>query len=331
MIFSVTNTSLEFFPIEPLFCIIHCINGEIVEVPREVVVNGGWGGPTNYVYDEPKELSMPHKIEVVYISILERQAYRLESKINYGSLDIIKQKREETPAFVIGLGPYGIVSIWYYNSEKNSLIETYKAQEIDIPSALLNSCSSFSVKSICDHQESLNINLSNSSFFNKSIVSGMTKQYNLKYNILLSYDYSNKDEFTDSKNNKVISIRDICFDGSFDYTNSPILRENHISGIPKKIFIEWDSKSILFYTCIVFNYSLIAIFEKFYGAHPETRADLIIRIDAENKKYELALYRQGLKEPVIIPESAYEMIVFKNKFEHYRSENYNQPRGGWIW
>ena len=75
----------------------------------------------------------------------------------------------------------------------------------------------------------------------------------------------------------------------------------------------------------------IDLFRRFYGAHPETKADFIIRIDPENKKYELALYRQGLKEPVVIPESAYQMIVFKNKFEDYRSANYNQPRGAWIW
>lgn len=77
--------------------------------------------------------------------------------------------------------------------------------------------------------------------------------------------------------------------------------------------------------------SVFPIFERFYGSHPETKADFIIRIDVENKKYELALYRQGLKEPVVIPESAYQLIVFKNKFEDYRSENYNQPRGAWIW
>lgn len=79
------------------------------------------------------------------------------------------------------------------------------------------------------------------------------------------------------------------------------------------------------------DYSLVELFSKFYGSHPETKTDFIIRIDAENKKYELALYRQGLKEPVVIPESAYQLIVFKNKFEDYRSENYNQPRGAWIW
>ena len=59
--------------------------------------------------------------------------------------------------------------------------------------------------------------------------------------------------------------------------------------------------------------------------------DFMIRIDSEKNKYELALYRYGLKEPQVISESAYQLLVFKNKFEYYRSENYNQPRGAWIW
>ena len=77
--------------------------------------------------------------------------------------------------------------------------------------------------------------------------------------------------------------------------------------------------------------SICTIYDRFYGAHPDTKADFIVRIDVEKKEFELALYRYGLKEPVVIDESAYQMIVFKNKFEYYRSENYDQPRGAWIW
>lgn len=77
--------------------------------------------------------------------------------------------------------------------------------------------------------------------------------------------------------------------------------------------------------------NLLHVLERFYGVHPETKSDFIINIDPENNRYELCLYRQGLREPVIIPEYAYQLIVFKNKFEHFRSENYNQPRGAWVW
>ena len=112
-------------------------------------------------------------------------------------------------------------------------------------------------------------------------------------------------------------------DKIFEYQNA---------AVPYKISFDFLMADDEFQGCFWFeNYLLIEQFSRFYGAHPETKTDFIIGIDAENKKYELALYRQGLKEPVVIPESAYQLIVFKNKFEDYRSENYNQPRGAWIW
>jgi len=125
----------------------------------------------------------------------------------------------------------------------------------------------------------------------------------------------------------------ICrFDGTFDKTHDGRLMQYHTAGKPKKIAVKWHIGKAEFAGYFwMEEEQLTAIFERFYGAHRDTKADFIIRIDAEAKKYELALYRQGLKEPVVIPESAYQLIVFKNKFEDYRSENYNQPRGAWIW
>ena len=93
-------------------------------------------------------------------------------------------------------------------------------------------------------------------------------------------------------------------------------------------FLNKIEYSVMFYSNVN---ELTEIFNRFYGAHPDTKTDFIIHIDAKSKKYELGLYRQGLKEPVVIPECAYQLIVFKNKYEDYRSENYNQPRGAWIW
>ncbi len=122
------------------------------------------------------------------------------------------------------------------------------------------------------------------------------------------------------------------YDKTFDKTNNEKLLQYHQASKPQKINIKWEYSSNEFNGFLwIDEKEITAIFERFYGAHPETKTDFIIRIDAENKKYELALYRQGLKEPVVIPKSAYQLIVFKNKFEDYRSENYNQPRGAWIW
>lgn len=121
-------------------------------------------------------------------------------------------------------------------------------------------------------------------------------------------------------------------DGTFDKTNDGKLMRFHTTCIPQKLGMQWKIGRIHYSLyCWMAEDDNSEIFSRFYGAHPDTKSDFIIRIDPENRKYELALYRQGLKEPVIIPQSAYQLIVFKNKFEDYRSENYDQPRGAWIW
>ena len=106
----------------------------------------------------------------------------------------------------------------------------------------------------------------------------------------------------------------------------------HESVIPQNLLLSWHIGKSEYSAYFWFEEEPIReVFDKFYGAHPDTKTDFIIRIDAENKKYELALYRYGLKEPQIISEDVYQLLVFKNKFEDYRSDNYNQERGAWIW
>lgn len=128
-------------------------------------------------------------------------------------------------------------------------------------------------------------------------------------------------------------LEDATFDGLFNLFDSDnYLTKYHKSCITKKLAIKWYIGKSEYSAYFWFEEEPIReVFDKFYGAHPDTKTDFIIRIDAENKKYELALYRYGLKEPQIISEDVYQLLVFKNKFEDYRSDNYNQERGAWIW
>lgn len=122
------------------------------------------------------------------------------------------------------------------------------------------------------------------------------------------------------------------FDGTFEEIMDNSINTYLLKSLPHRIWIKVSTGKTTLKICCWIDFDIISkSINKVIGSHPETKTDFIIRIDAENKKYELALYRQGLKEPVVIPKSAYQLIVFKNKFEDYRSENYNQPRGAWIW
>ena len=161
------------------------------------------------------------------------------------------------------------------------------------------------------------------------------KQYVYRYQII--YNRPNCSEIKnnlqeDNNYSHTTFFKEFLFDGTYDKLHDGGLLKYHNAGKPKKLAIKWHIKKAEYAAYFWFeDEQICSIFERFYGAHPETKTDFIIRIDAENRKYELALFRQGLQEPQIIPEDAYQLIVFKNKFEDYRSENYDQERGAWIW
>lgn len=167
---------------------------------------------------------------------------------------------------------------------------------------------------------------------NNHIIDRLMKQFSYRYNII--YENNNKSTNThkDKTSPEFKFIEEFLYDGTFDKLNDGGLLKYHQAGKPKKLAIKWLIGKSEYSAYFWFEEEHIReVFDKFYGAHPDTKTDFIIRIDAENRKYELALYRYGLKEPQIIPENVYQLLVFKNKFEDYRSGNYNQERGAWIW
>lgn len=165
----------------------------------------------------------------------------------------------------------------------------------------------------------------------------MNKSILYLYKYLLIIDrieiYTNFNDNVYNNNHKLVKtyLRDTQYEDVFNEYDEELYKYCK-KEVPQRLSIKWmyDKKE---YNCYIwFEEKLInSIFERFYGAHKDTKTDFIIRIDSEKRKYELALFRQGLKEPHLISEDAYQLLVFKNKFEDYRSDNYNQERGAWIW
>lgn len=269
-------------------------------------------------------------IELGWTAIQTKQTYYFR-----GNLPIPSEVTQSSLfTLIIGLGNLGEMALWLYNDNKNILLlythgvnisdkvtddMISKVHFIDMHSNHIKS-----LEELCKND----LLLFNYSEYLKPInvncIENRMKRYSYRYDIKIKQTHEN------------IIVNDFLFDGTFDKISTNELCSYHEAGKVRRLLISWlmrDTEDVDEFTAYFwFNEEEITkIFERFYGAHPETKADFIIRIDAENKKYELALYRQGLKEPVVIPESAYQLIVFKNKFEDYRSENYNQPRGAWIW
>ena len=70
----------------------------------------------------------------------------------------------------------------------------------------------------------------------------------------------------------------------------------HQAGKPKKLRVEWHIGKSEYSAYFWFEDERIReVFDKFYGAHPDTKTDFIIRIDAEKRKYEGELTTEEIK------------------------------------
>jgi len=157
------------------------------------------------------------------------------------------------------------------------------------------------------------------------------------------YTYRYQIQFKEDENVLVFDyIEEALYDGTHDKLHDGGLMKYHEAGEPKKLKVQFHvggeteegkKRPLQEYTAYFWfeDERIRDVFDRFYGAHPNTKTDFIIKIDSERNKYQVAMYRYGLKEPMVLADDVYQLIVFRNKFECYRSDNYNQPRGAWIW
>lgn len=266
-------------------------NGIIISTYSGNCEQYNWGEPDFFFRDSDLRLQVPDTITISWHNKDGGSYY--SHKIDLCHTDYLK----DGDIIVIGITSHGSLALWIISNKKSDLI--YQV----------------AIKS----DEILELN----------------RQFKYRYIIHLINQHENTLENGENTNEligKFDYIEEKLFDGTHDKLNNGNLLKYHQAGKPKKLAIKWHIGKSEYSAYFWFEEEPIReVFDKFYGAHPDTKTDFIIRIDAENKKYELALYRYGLKEPQVIPENVYQLLVFKNKFEDYRSDNYNQERGAWIW
>lgn len=316
------------FPIRLLYGFLKTETDEY-QIPTAFPAKTDWG---EVIPNEDFNIEFGSKIdlELGWIALESYQTYYFRGEIPI-PVEIIKS---ELFTLLIGLGNKGEIALWLITENKSFLVLyshgvniTDKITDDMISQAHILDVQGKHIKSIvelCD-KDILRFRAPSKSI-PKIIdcIDNRMKQYVYRYDVVIN------------QSAEELVINDCLFDGTYDKTLRNELQSYHGGGKVRKLLVQWieknhediDKYSVFYWMDEI---EITKIFDRFYGVHPETKTDFIIRIDSINNKYELSLYRQGLKEPVVIPESAYQLIVFKNKFEYYRSENYNQPRGAWIW
>lgn len=348
--FDIAGCAFDFAPVLTHVAFVSCSEEHFISIPECLPFQGEWGENNSaYLMDEDTH-PLPKKIHIIYLSIIEHKFYIINSELSSEKIsELLNIIDDETgmPIYnklIVGMAPFGHIGVWLTGDKKETLMETFHGQEITVEAEqFFPGNPSASIDSICDFY--INTNDAASAYLQENglpprdLFDRYMQQFCYRY--LPMFQRWNEEEERWEKAEvdeggqllpEFEFIEEALWDGTHDKLHDGGLLNYHMAGKPKKLAIQWYIKKSQYTAYLWFEDEIIrSAFEKFYGAHRDTKVDFIIRIDPEKNKYELALYRYGLQEPVVISDEAYQMIVFKNKFEHYRSENYDQPRGAWVW
>lgn len=339
--YCVVGCAFDIAPTLAHVAFVSCSETDVLLIPECIPYQGEWGkNETAILLDESYHM-LPKGIHIIYLSLVEHKFYIINEalpieKVNEiwcnGCFDKI----------VVGMAPYGGIAVWFSSSSKSILFRWLHGTEISIKmKSFMPNNPKVRLEQIS--QQYINGNSIAKAYYEKygipsqKLFEGYMEQFIYKYLPLLEKWNNDKGLWMkynqEEESNHIFKcIEETLFDGTYNKLNDGSLFKYHQAGKPKNLAIKWHIGKSEYSAYFWFEEEPIReVFDKFYGAHPDTKTDFIIRIDAENKKYELALYRYGLKEPQVIPENVYQLLVFKNKFEDYRSDNYNQERGAWIW
>ena len=321
-------------------------NEETIEIPRFHPFCSEWGNVIS-TYIQEEKTNMPKMLDMVYLSIVERKFYSIEFDLQSEKMEEVwlKNKRNSIEQMfshiVVGMAPYGDVSIWFNGFYKSILISWLKGIQTDVSmSQYLPSAPSMTLNEVClfyiNKYPKVKMNLQKNGLPPRNLFDKYMQQFCYRYVVKFNRWNRRNEEWREFKEGDTIPVFDYIeealFDGTHDKLHDGGLLKYHEAGKPKKLAVAWHINRSEYVAYFWFEDEEIrTIYDRFYGTHSDSQVDFIIHIDAEKKKYQLAFFRSGLPQPVIIPERAYQLIVFKSKFENYRSNNYNQESGAWIW
>lgn len=342
-----SGSAPSLYPTDTMFALLHYGRDAALEIPKRYPYGGEWGEPESTHLLEREQYPVPGLLDMVWLSIVERKFYSLVHRLPVERITSHLEKTADSDGLqlmdyiIVGMAPYGGVALWLYGQRKSMLVEWLHAEPTMVSMKdFMPQNPDLSIDEVCDYyienSSRVRDNLKQNGLPPRNLFNNYMKQFTYRYLADFEHWNEDKEDWTKYKEGEILPefnyIEEALFDGTHNKLHDGGLMNYHQAGKPKKLAVQWNIKKSDYSAYFWFeDEEICAIFDRFYGAHPETQTDFMIRIDAERNKYELALYRYGLKEPQVISESAYQLIVFKNKFEYYRSENYNQPRGAWIW
>ncbi|MCC8039306.1 MAG: DUF2931 family protein [Bacteroidales bacterium] len=324
------------FPTDVYFGLLWIDEEKALDIPKAIPYRCEWGEILSTKISLIDEHPVPRKLSILWLSLVEEKYYLHETDLPSQRIIELWSGDVNYTHLVVGMAPLGRVAVWAAGTQKSTLLLWEKAQTVPAEKVTDFIPSRWTLPQYCAQLLKSCPEAVGGQIPEKSLYPGYMRQYCYRY-VVEPEKWDDKEEKwlpldPEEPKVEVTALCEALWDGTFDKLNDGPLYNYHMAGKPKKLALSWQQGKAQYTAYWWLDEDAIReAFERFYGAHPETKVDLIIRFAPDGRKFQLAMFRYGLKEPVAIKDDAYQVMVFKNGFEHHRSPNYSQPRGAWLW
>lgn len=307
-----------------------------------------WGNPSStWTVSSEYSYSDYCEIEIVFLSVVEKRFYSLVQSMPTKKIEqlMVKVDSERNTyifnCIIVGIAPWGRVSLWVYGPKKSkNILWTNTNEAIFDMKDLMPLNPKVGVEEFCDsyisNDPQVKTNLETNGFPPRDLFDRYMQQFTYRYVVQFEHWDKEKKEWKgyeeDETKPEFDYIEEALYDGTHDKLHDGGLMKYHPAGKPRKLALQWHIKKSDYSAFLWFDDKAIHnAFEQFHSNHSNSKIDFIFNIDIEKNIYLISLSCEEADKPYILEEDACQLIVFKSKFEHYRSKNYNQPRGAWIW
>lgn len=308
-----------------------------------------WGEAHAPILIGRKAEALPKAFSIGWLSVTEQKCYGLAEEIDQTLMEREWNRKDDegTGLFqylVLGMAPYGGVALWLRGETKSVIIGCYKAfdmtnEELTVKRFLMGRTPADICKEYLATHETVANHLSTAGLPQAGLFDHWMQQFHYRLLPLEEYwdgeqwqEYNEDDLYYDDTDITVLEVQ--RYDGTHDQSNDFTLLRYHEAGMPRRLKVKWSVGHDDFSAYYWMDDQLLwASMNRFTMLLPDTRITMLLRIDTRRQRYELALKGDddSLPQPVTLPQEACQLLVFVNGNELYRSDNFNQPDGGWNW
>lgn len=290
---------------------------------------GDWGDIYPLTIISKQTYPLPVRLNLRWITLADLICYESKDKLDTAKIEAIWKEQEQLfpdhpfKYVVVGIAPYGGVAIWLRSRINAVFVQQLTAREVEFNDQ------EKPIYTDMNAYEDVML-----SMFPKDRLNRVMAQYTYRYVVLEEYFngerwalYDSEDEYYE--NIDIEGVEDQRLDGTFDFTDGDSLLKYHDAGIPKRVTVRWTENGSRYFAhfWLDTHYSSL-YFESFHHNFPDTRIDLLVRLDTRANRYEVMMSAEDFTPRAFIGT---QYIVFKDFKEINRSEYFTKSDGEWDW